>query len=368
MKSELLIKSNLKRRIIKDRSTILNLQFQILDINRSISMPNFWRDLSKPIFALAPMEDVTDTSFREIIERLSNPQILNVLLTEFTSVDGMNHPKGKLKVAERLFVSESEKEILRQSNFKLVAQIWGNKPELFHKIAREITDEYNFDGLDINMGCPVKNVVRNGCCSALISQPNLAKEIILATKEATRLPVSIKTRSGIKTHETEIWISHLLETKPAAIILHGRTQRQQSDGLADWEEIARGARVRDQINPDTLFLGNGDVHSFEHGSALTSRYRLDGVMVGRGIFQNPWLFNSIQPLHTVEDKLAQLLLHTQIFEKNWGGKKNLNILKRFYKIYTSDFPGAAKLRAELMETDSFSEVYQITKEAMHRYP
>ena len=119
-------------------------------------MPNFWRNLSKPIFALAPMEDVTDTSFREIIERLSDPTILNVLFTEFTSVDGMNHPKGKPRVSERLFVSDSEREILKQKNFKLVAQIWGNNPEIFHKVARDITAEYDFDGLDINMGCPVK--------------------------------------------------------------------------------------------------------------------------------------------------------------------------------------------------------------------
>ena len=327
-------------------------------------MPNFWRDLSKPIFTLAPMEDVTDTSFREIIEKLSDPKILQVLFTEFTSVDGMNHPKGKPRVAERLFVSESEKQILKAKNFRLVAQIWGNNPEIFHKVARDITDEYDFDGLDINMGCPVKNVVKNGCCSALINQPALAKEIILATMEATHLPVSVKTRTGIKAHDTEAWIANIMETKPAAIILHGRTQKQQSDGLADWEEISRGARVRDQINPDTRFLGNGDVTSFAHGEELISRYGLDGVMVGRGIFHNPWLFNSEQSTLTVRDKLKQLLLHTRIFEKNWGGKKNFNILKRFYKIYTSDFPGAARLRAELMETKSFEEVYQIVTEML----
>lgn len=139
------------------------------------------------------MEDVTDTSFREVVAGISDPRYLHVLFTEFTSVDGLNHPKGKVKVAERLFVSESEKNLLKQKNIKLVAQIWGNKPELFHKIAREITDEYEFDGIDINMGCPVKNVVKNGCCSALIGQQNLAKEIIFAAKEATHLPVSIKT-------------------------------------------------------------------------------------------------------------------------------------------------------------------------------
>lgn len=322
-------------------------------------MPNFWNGLQKPIFALAPMEDVTDTSFREIVAGLADPNHLSILYTEFTSVDGMNHPVGKIRVGERLIISESEKQLLKQKNIKLIAQIWGRKPELFNKIATELTAEYDFDGLDINMGCPVKNVVKNGCCSALINEPNLAKEIVLATKEATHLPVSVKTRTGIKAHDTENWIANLLETKPAALILHGRTQKQQSDGLADWEEIAKGARIRDLINPETKFLGNGDVLSVAQGEDLCSRYGLDGIMIGRGIFHNPWFFNPSHPEPTKSDKLQQLLLHTQLFERNWGGKKNLNILNRFYKIYTNDFPGAAKLRADLMDAKTFEEVYRI---------
>lgn len=322
-------------------------------------MSNFWQSLPKPIFALAPMEDVTDTTFREIVAGLSDPRYLPILYTEFTSVDGMNHPEGKIRVGERLIVSESERQLLKEKNIRLIAQIWGKKPELFHKIAREITTEYDFDGLDINMGCPVKNVVKNGCCSALINEPELAKEIILATKEATHLPVSVKTRTGIKSHDTEVWIAHLMETKPAAVILHGRTQKQQSDGLANWDEIAKGARIRDELNPETKFLGNGDVMSVAQGKELAEKYRLDGVMVGRGIFHNPWFFNPLYPSPEKSDKLDQLLLHTRIFERNWGGKKNLNILKRFYKIYTNDFTGAAKLRAELMEAKTYDDVYRI---------
>jgi len=324
-------------------------------------MPNFWEKLKKPIFALAPMEDVTDTSFREIVAGLSDPEYLHILYTEFTSVDGMNHPKGKIRVGERLIVTESERSLLQQKDIKLIAQIWGNKPELFYKIAREITNEYDFDGLDINMGCPVKNIVKHGSCSALINEPELAKEIILATKEGTDLPVSVKTRTGIKLHDTENWISHLMETRPAAIILHGRTQKQQSDGLADWDEIAKGARVRDAINPSTRFLGNGDVFSVGQGYELCTKYDLDGVMIGRGIFHNPWFFNSGHTSQSKSEKLEQLLLHTRIFERNWGGQKNLNILKRFYKIYTHEFAGASHLRAELMEAKTFEDVYRIVE-------
>lgn len=324
-------------------------------------MSNFWEELRNPIFALAPMEDVTDTSFREVVAGISSPEYLHILYTEFTSVDGMNHPKGKVRVGERLMVSESERKLLKQKNIKLVAQIWGNKPELFLKIAREITDEYEFDGLDINMGCPVKNVVKNGCCSALINEPELAREIVLATMEGTNLPVSVKTRTGIKAPNTEEWIAQLMQTKPAAVILHGRTQKQQSDGLADWNEIEKSARIRDALSPQTKFLGNGDVISIAQGEELCARHGLDGIMVGRGIFRNPWFFNPEKTSVTKAEKLEQLLSHTRIFERNWGERKNLNILKRFYKIYTHEFDGASKLRAELMDAQTFEDVYRIVE-------
>jgi tRNA-dihydrouridine synthase len=182
------------------------------------------------------------------------------------------------------------------------------------------------------------------------------------------LPVSVKTRTGIKSHDTEAWIANLLETKPAAIILHGRTQKQQSDGLADWEEIAKGAKMRDQINPDTLFLGNGDVFSVSQGEELIARYGLDGVMIGRGIFHDPWFFNPLPQTPSKSEKLTQLLLHTRLYEQNWGGKKNFNQLKRFYKIYTNDFPGAGRLRAELMEARTYQEVYQLINAFKNELP
>ncbi len=329
-------------------------------------MTNFWNDIKSPVLALAPMEDVTDTSFRELVAHVSDPGCLHVLFTEFTAVDGMNHPVGKQRVSERLVVSPTERALLKEKGIKLVAQIWGKKPEVFHKITREITGEYDFDGLDINMGCPVKNVVKQGACSALIDQPELAKEIILATKEATHLPVSVKTRTGIRKHDTERWIPQLLETRPAAITLHGRTQKQQSDGLADWNEIAKAAALRNELAPEIPVLGNGDVMSYVQAVNYILQYGLDGVMIGRGIFHDPWFFNPLQEERSMEEKLELLMFHTRLFEKNWGGVKNFNILKRFYKIYTNGFPGASRMRAELMSANSFDEVYQMVGTQIER--
>ncbi len=327
-------------------------------------MANFWKQLNKPFFALAPMEDVTDTVFREVVAGMADPEYLQVLYTEFASVDGLNHPVGKKMVSHRLLVSKTERALLKEKNIRLVVQIWGKNPELFYRIARELTEEYDCDGIDVNMGCPVKKVMKNGCCSALIDQPDLATEIILATKEATNLPVSVKTRTGIRMHETERWMTTIMETHPSAVILHGRTQKQQSDGLADWNEIALGAQIRKQLSPETLFIGNGDVNSVTQGKELAATHGLDGIMVGRGIFHNPWFFQPNRTVPSKKERLARLLFHTQLFEKTWGNKKNVNILKRFYKIYTSDFTDASKLRVQLMDARNYGEIYRIIDQEM----
>ncbi len=324
-------------------------------------MNNFWQQINGPAFSLAPMEDVTDTVFREVVLGMASPGKLHVVFTEFTSVEGMNHPKGRERVSERLIVNGAEKSLLRKKGVKLVAQIWGRSPEIFHKIARHITENYSFDGLDINMGCPVKKVIKTGACSALIGEPQLAKEIIRATREGTSLPVSVKTRTGIKEHQTEEWIEHLLEADPAAVILHGRTQRMQSEGSANWDEIAKAVRTRNDMKPHIPLHGNGDVFSYEDGLEKIQITGADGVMIGRGIFHNPWFFNPGKKWINQEERIERLLQHTRLFEKTWGGIKNFNILKRFYKIYLNNFPGAAKMRADLMEAKNYRDVYSYFK-------
>ena len=320
-------------------------------------MDNFWQQIKPPVFSLAPMEDVTDTVFRETVLGMSAPGRLNVVFTEFTSVEGMNHPEGRDRVSERLIVNDSERKLLDENGVRLVAQIWGRDPEIYYKVARHITENYRFDGLDINMGCPVKKVIKTGSCSALIGEPQLAREIILATKEATPLPVSVKTRTGIKRHQTEEWIAQLLETEPAAIILHGRTQKMQSEGNASWEEIGKAVQVRNRMNPSIPLHGNGDVFSMADGLQKIKETGVDGIMIGRGIFQNPWFFYPEKEQISQDERIQKLLEHTRLFEKTWGGIKNFNILKRFYKIYLNSFPGAARLRADLMEAKNYDDVY-----------
>lgn len=322
-------------------------------------MNNFWSELSKPVFTLAPMEDVTDTVFREIVLRVSDPACLHVLFSEFTSTDGLSHVVGGPKVKHRLQINPSERELLRKSGVKIVAQIWGNKPEKFREAAKIICDEGQFDGIDINMGCPVKKIFKQGACSALIGMPELAKELVLATKEVSTIPVSVKTRIGINQVITEEWIGHLLETNPAVITVHGRIQKQQSEGEANWDEIAKAVRLRDQLDSGTQIHGNGDVMSYEEGLEKVEKYGVEGIMIGRGIFHNPWFFNKKAGEQTPEERLALLWKHAELYTRTWENEKNFAILKRFFKIYTSGFYGAASIRAQLMETNSLEDVRKV---------
>jgi nifR3 family TIM-barrel protein len=325
-------------------------------------MDSFWQQLKTPFFALAPMEDVTDTVFREVVLSVSGPSVLRVLFTEFMSTDGFMDERGRERVAERLLVSPGEAQWLSKSGTKLVVQIWGNQPDKFYKTAQHLDQMGRFDGIDINMGCPVKKVVKKNTCSALIRQPALAAEIIAATREGCRLPVSVKTRIGYNHVQTEEWAGFLLQQGLAALTLHGRTQKMMSEGLANWGEIAKAVKIRDAQGLPTCILGNGDVLSYSDGMEKARQYGADGIMVGRGIFSDPWIFNAETERNMdVSDKLRILLLHLNRFSDYWGETKHFLILRRFFKIYISGFPGASKIRAQLMECKGYDEAYSIIR-------
>ncbi|MCZ4694511.1 tRNA-dihydrouridine synthase [Ancylomarina euxinus] len=317
---------------------------------------NFWQIQTSPSFSLAPMEDVTDTVFREMVLRNSEKDKLHLLFSEFTSTDGLCHEIGHDKVKHRLQISASEQKLLKDKSVKLIAQIWGKNPEKYYKTAQYIAQETDFDGIDINMGCPVKNVVKSGCCSALIQEPELAKEIILATREGSNLPLSVKTRIGFNEVVTDSWVSHLLGMPIDALILHGRIQKQMSEGLADWNEINKAVTLRNEIAPHIKIIGNGDVLSYQDGLDKVNQFGVDGVMIGRGIFKDPWLFNPNLSEVDERTRLKMLWEHTELYEQTWQGNKNFAILKRFFKIYCKEFYGAAKLCHELMQTSSANEV------------
>jgi tRNA-dihydrouridine synthase len=314
---------------------------------------NFWKQLSKPFFVLAPMDDVTDTSFRRVVAQAAPA---DVYFTEFTSVDGLMSQGGHLAVERRLKFDPAELER------PLVAQIWGLDLDNYKQTAEDLVRR-GFSGIDINMGCPVKDVIKKGCCSALINNPTLAAQIIAAVKAgAGDLPVSVKTRIGFHDITTEEWIGFLLRQDVAAITIHARTTREQSKVPAHWDEVAKAVKLRDELAPDTLIIGNGDVRNREHGLELAKETGADGIMIGRGVFHDLFAFDD--EIHDPSELFDHLLRHLDLYEEAWEGTKPYDILKKFFKIYVNGFPGASDLRVQLMETKSADEA----REVLSRYP
>ncbi|KKQ29847.1 MAG: hypothetical protein A3H17_01625 [Candidatus Levybacteria bacterium RIFCSPLOWO2_12_FULL_37_14] len=302
-------------------------------------MKSFWEEIKKPILIQAPMEDVTDTVFRQILAKCGAP---DVFFTEFTNVEGMCS-RGKVKVGKRFVFTEAERPI--------IAQIWGLDPAKFLKTAKMVK-EMGFDGIDVNMGCPEKSVIKKGACAGLINNPPLAKEIILATRQgAGGLPISVKTRIGIKDIQTEEWTGFLLKMGIDALIVHGRTVAEMSDVPNHWDEIGKAVELRNKMKAKTLIIGNGDVKDRSDAMDKAKKYGLDGIMIGRGIFENLWIFNkkNINPDEiSYQEKLKLLIEHVTLFDKTWGKTKNFSLMKKFYRIYISGIPNASSVRAELM--------------------
>src|SRR3989344_7700065 len=307
---------------------------------------NFWETLKKPIFILAPMDGVTDTVFRQIVVSVGPP---SALFTEFTAVDALLS-EGKQKALTRLKFDACERPI--------VAQIWGSDPEKFYESAK-LLSKLGFDGIDINMGCPDKSTIKKGACAALIKNPKLAKEIILATiKGADDLQVSIKTRIGFNEIETESWVKVLLETEIATLALHLRTVLEMSKVPAHWEEIRKVVEIRNQISPNTLILGNGDVKTLKDAKAKCNEYGVDGIMMGRGIFENVWLFNeAVDPQKvTPKQKIDLFLKHLDLFQKTYQDNRHFELMKKFVKCYINNFKGASEAREILMGSRTLKEL------------
>lgn len=309
-------------------------------------MKNFWHDLPRPFFILAPMEAVTDVVFRHVVTEAARP---DVFFTEFTNASSYCSEKGIHSTRGRLEFTTDEQP--------MVAQIWGNRPDQFAKIAKGLAD-MGYSGIDINMGCPDKSVVKGGSGSALINQPELVSQLITSAK-SSGLPVSIKTRIGYSTtDEWRDWLSHLLRQDIANLTIHLRTRKEMSKVEAHFELIPAIKQLRDEISPQTLVTINGDIKDRQHGDELLSKYGVDGIMIGRGIFTNPFAFETEPRDHTREELIALLNLHLDLFDKysNELEPRRFEPLKRFFKIYVRDFPGASELREQLMHAKTTNEV------------
>ncbi|HFU9341457.1 TPA: tRNA dihydrouridine synthase [Staphylococcus aureus] len=312
---------------------------------------NFWSELPRPFFILAPMEDVTDIVFRHVVSEAARP---DVFFTEFTNTESFCHPEGIHSVRGRLTFSEDEQP--------MVAHIWGDKPEQFRETSIQLA-KMGFKGIDLNMGCPVANVAKKGKGSGLILRPDVAAEIIQATK-AGGLPVSVKTRLGYyEIDEWKDWLKHVFEQDIANLSIHLRTRKEMSKVDAHWELIEVIKNLRDEIAPNTLLTINGDIPDRKTGLELAEKYGIDGVMIGRGIFHNPFAFEKEPREHTCKELLDLLRLHLSLFNKYEKDEiRQFKSLRRFFKIYVRGIRGASELRHQLMNTQSIAEARALLDE------
>ncbi|EOH88520.1 tRNA dihydrouridine synthase [Enterococcus pallens] len=312
---------------------------------------SFWNELPKPFFILAPMEDVTDVVFRHVVQKAGAP---DVFFTEFTNSDSFCHPDGIESVRGRLTFTEDEQP--------MVAHIWGDNPKFFREMSIRLA-EMGFKGIDLNMGCPVPNVAERGKGSGLILRPEVAAELIEAAK-AGGIPVSVKTRIGFtQREELEGWISHLLRQDIANLSVHMRTRKEMSKVEAHWEDIPKVVELRDKIAPQTLITINGDILDRPMGLELAGKYGVDGIMIGRGIFKNPYAFEKEPRTHTPKELIDLLQLQLDLQDKfSEQVPRSIVGLHRFFKIYVKGFPGANDLRVKLMNTKSTDEVRAILAE------
>ena len=313
-------------------------------------MANIWNTLPKPFLILAPMEGVTDIMFRQVIAHAGRPDLF---FTEFTNVSSYASDKGRANALERLEIAETDSPI--------IAQIWGKNPEHFAKTTSAL-EHLGFSGVDLNFGCPDKNVNKTGGGAAMIKTPDLATECYKNAKNSTNLPVSIKTRLGWSDPtEYQTWLKTLLQEHPAALTVHLRTKKEMSKVPAHYELIPEIIKLRSQISPDTKLIMNGDIKNKAHALELHAKYpEVDGFMIGRGVFENPYCFTNHHP---TRDELMELLeLHLTLYEKQ-SAKYHISYepLKHFFKIYINNFPGASALRAKLMETHSIPEARDVLK-------
>lgn len=324
-------------------------------------MKNIWQELPKGFTILAPMEGVTDAIFRQVIARAGRPDLF---YTEFTNVSSYASEKGRDNALERLKVVVTDQPI--------IAQIWGKQPEHFAETAAALAD-LGFAGLDINMGCPDRHVNAAGGGAAMIRTPELAVECIRRARAATELPLSVKTRLGYTyVDEWRTWLGTLLRENLAALTVHLRTRKEMSKVAAHFELVPEIVKLRDEIAPETKLILNGDIRDLTMVEELQEKFpEVDGYMIGRGVFENPFCF--AEHVGTPAELLELLNYHLDLFDAadaeklattaerlredaefalRMDGKARglpFDPLKHYFKIYIHDFNGAAELRAKLME-------------------
>jgi tRNA-dihydrouridine synthase B len=318
-------------------------------------MPFSWDIAGRPIVALAPMAGVTDASYRQFIKKIA-PE--TVVYTEFLSTDAIAY--GAKKTLQMLSFDKSI-----ESPF--IVQVFGKDPDHFLAAAKVI-EELGADGIDINMGCPAAKVVSSCHGASLMRDADLAARLVEATVKAVSIPVSVKTRLGWDNKTSLVSFCKRLEGAGAkAFAIHGRRYCDKFTGKADWEPIYELKK-----NLSVPVIGNGDVANA--ADALAKLKNLDGVMVGRGTFGNPWVMKEIcdafkglrtpdaPPITatlTFEEKIPWILEHCEMAVREKGERTGMLEMRRHLSSYVKGFDGAKEMREKLVRVEKLDEARAI---------
>jgi len=308
-----------------------------------------WKTIKKPYLILAPMAGYTDSPFRQLVKEIA-PDV--ICITELISADGLSY--GSKKTNDMLRFKEIERP--------QILQLFGKRLEHFAE-AVKIAEDMGFDGIDINMGCPAKKVIGSMHGSALIKTPELAFEIVETCAKNTKLPVSVKTRLGWEDDSTLIGFAKGLENAGAQMItIHGRTTKQVFTGKADWDPIYK---LKETLSIPVT--GNGDIMTGEIARGRVQN--LDGIMVGRATFGNPWIMGEVSEAiglrasskkpELFDDLKKFMIHHAELNVEVHGLKKGMLDIRKHLASYIKGVPGASKMRSELVRVESIEEIKQI---------
>lgn len=326
-------------------------------------MKSFWNDLPAPFMELAPMADVTDPAYRKLIAEIHAP---DVTWTEFVSADGLFHTREKRKSdGSTIYSTDAENPLMRDLQYTegerpVVAQFFTGTPEMMEYAAR-LAVSLGFDGFAMNMGCPDKSIEKQGAGAAHIKNPKRAREIIAAAIKGTegRIPVSVKTRLGYNKMEYQEWLPQLLDTGIATLTFHMRTRKEMSAVPAHYELAGDIVALCRKENPSVLLSANGDLESVADAKEKAALYGFDGMMLGRAIFGNPWLFSGKSPVDFFPQERTAMLLRLARYFDELRPQKHFAILKKHFKAFVNGWDGAAELRARMMEANALPELEEI---------
>ncbi len=307
--------------------------------------------MTKPLLALAPMAGVTDAPFRLLCAR----QGADITYTEMISAQGMLQAPPNLNAYR--FLTQ-----VWPGEGKVVAQVFGTVPEYLSEAAKRLADMGCFAGIDINMGCPAHKVTGGGSGSALMKEPDLARELMRAVRQAVSCPVTVKLRLGWDSFTADTFAIMAQEEGLNGVSVHGRTRMQQYMGKADWQAIAQ---VKQAVAIPVY--ANGDVFSAQDGLDILKATGCDGILIGRGALGNPWLFGQIKqamdgsgiPPPTPQEVVALALEHGRMMV-DWKGEKHAVVeMRKHFAWYLKGMRGAAKARTAINHAETMSQVEDI---------